>query len=60
MNVDEIVEIISISDKEDVMIVDENYERILRELPEGEEKDRYCKLHNITQSRLKALMKEKV
>lgn len=60
MNVNEIVEIIRISDEEDVMIFDENYKRILKELPEGDEKTKYCKLRGITQTRLKDLMKEKV
>jgi hypothetical protein len=49
---EQIIEIINASEKEDIILLNENYERIVDELPDGEEKSRYLVLHDYTKKRL--------
>ncbi len=49
---EQIIEIINSSDREDVVLLNENYKRILDELPDGEERSRYLILRNCTAQRL--------
>jgi hypothetical protein len=49
---EQIIEIINASEKEDIILLNENYERIVDELPDGDEKSRYIILRNTAKQRL--------
>jgi hypothetical protein len=52
---EQVLEIIDSSELEDIVILDETYEHLSEELPESDEKQKYVKLHNKTQERIKQL-----
>ena len=52
---EQVIEIINAADLEDIVILDETYGNLLEELPESDEKQKYVKLHNKTQERIKQL-----
>jgi hypothetical protein len=55
MDFEQVLEIIDSSELEDIVILDETYEHLSEELPESDEKQKYVKLHNKTQERIKQL-----
>lgn len=58
LDIDQTVEIIKSSGLEDLMIINENYECILNEMPSNEDKTRIVILQNTTQQRIQELVDE--